>query len=169
MAGTRREEERSLSRDELALADRARSPVLRDLGQSELSNLIWLLRDRRDRARSIADRQRREMHGKAHPAGSAPAAGDSGSRAKATFLTLALRRAQDEAKRRGAGVTSSQGDFADNVRALKEAVEAARPEVTESRIAEGGTKSIPTERVVPSGAFDDVGDRPGLERTREVR
>lgn len=101
-AETRRAEERALDRDERALADQARYPALGRLEDRALADLVVRLRERRDRARGIARRQRREMRGKAAPAGATAATGDAGTLEKAKFLDAALRRAQDEVRRRKA-------------------------------------------------------------------
>jgi hypothetical protein len=103
MATASREEARALSLDERGLADRARHPALGRLGDAEVDDLVALLRARRDRARQMADRQRREARGIAPPRGASAAAGDQGTRAKAKFLGDALRRGSAEAKRRRAG------------------------------------------------------------------
>lgn len=100
MAVDRKDEERALTRDELEMADAARGPNLRGLGARELSDLISRLRDRRDRARDIGQRQRREMRGKSAPSGTSPATSDAGTRTKHYYLSAALRRAQAERKRR---------------------------------------------------------------------
>ncbi|MFC7703072.1 hypothetical protein ACFQXB_02545 [Plastorhodobacter daqingensis] len=100
MADHRKEEARALSRDERELAQAARYPRLGRLTDADLQDLILRLRERRDRARSIANRQRREIRGKAEPAGSAAVGADAGSHSKLHFLNCALRRAQDEVRRR---------------------------------------------------------------------
>ncbi|MFD1911548.1 hypothetical protein [Halodurantibacterium flavum] len=100
MPDHRKEEARALSRDERDLALRARYPVLGRLGDGELNDLIGRLRDRRDRAKEIASRQRREIRGKGRPSSTVPAAADGGSQSKLHYLNCALRRAQEEVRRR---------------------------------------------------------------------
>ena len=56
------DELRALDADELSLADMTRPPALHDLSDAELSQTITRLRDRRNRARDLADRQAREVH-----------------------------------------------------------------------------------------------------------
>ena len=94
------EEKRALSQDELELSHNARQPRLAELTDAEVADLISRLRDRRNRARDIGNRQRREARGKAEPAGTSPASDDSGTRSKQDYLTAALRRATSEQKKR---------------------------------------------------------------------
>jgi hypothetical protein len=100
MAQTRREEARLLSEDERELVAQTHHPVIKDLGHSELGDLLVRLRDRRDRARDISRQQRREMRGKARPAGAARAADNTGSHAKSQFLAAAVKRLNKEIQRR---------------------------------------------------------------------
>lgn len=94
------EEQRALSREELELADMSRQPVLGKLSDLELSDLVSLLCDRRNRARDIGDRQGREARGKAKPAGVSSAGGNEGTRTKGNFLNEAQDRATAERDRR---------------------------------------------------------------------
>ena len=94
------EEQRALSSDEGELANQSRQPALGQLSDRELSDLVSRLRDRRNRARDIGDRQRREARGKAAPAGASPAGGNEGTRTKADYLNAALDRAIAERDRR---------------------------------------------------------------------
>jgi hypothetical protein len=105
MTDLSKEEERALSRDELELVSAARHPGLREMSDRDLADLVTRLRDRRDRARSLAERQRREMRGKAAPAGASAAADNTGTRDKEHFLGAALARAQEERERRQSGET----------------------------------------------------------------
>ena len=94
------QEKRALAKDELDLADRARQPGLAQLSDRELSDLISLLRGRRDRARDLAARQGREARGKADPSGATPASGNLGTLTKQDYLAAALDRATAERHRR---------------------------------------------------------------------
>ena len=73
MAMSRRNESRYLDADERELVDKTRGAALRGLGDDELEELIRLVRERRKRARDVGHRQRREMRGKAEPAGASAA------------------------------------------------------------------------------------------------
>lgn len=97
------EEQRALSSDEMQLANQARQPVLGQLSDRDLSDLVSRLRDRRNRARDIGGRQRREARGKAPPAGISPAQSNEGTLAKADYLDAALDRATAERARRQSG------------------------------------------------------------------
>lgn len=93
---------RALSEDERELVAQTRQPQVKALSDGELSELTRRLRARRDRARDIAKRQRREMRGKAAPSGARPAAADLGTRLKGAHLTAALKRVHRERERRRA-------------------------------------------------------------------
>jgi hypothetical protein len=100
MATSRQQEARALSADERRLVDGSRPPVVRSLADAELARLLKLVRERRNRARALAERQRRELRGKAKARGSAPSKADEGSRLKLSVLSDALRRLDTETQRR---------------------------------------------------------------------
>jgi hypothetical protein len=58
MAITRRQEARALSTDELELVEKSRLPAVRSLTDSQLATLVKRMRTRRDRAKTVAERQR---------------------------------------------------------------------------------------------------------------
>jgi hypothetical protein len=82
MALNRKQEERALDKDERELVAKSHHPALQDLGDKELTSLVKLLRERRDKASGEVQRRRREMRGKAAPKGAEPAASASGNKAK---------------------------------------------------------------------------------------
>jgi len=100
MATLRRQEARALSADERTLVDKSYPPAVRSLADSDLASLVRLTRARRDRARTMAQRQRREIRGKSSARGAAPSKADEGSRLKLSVLSDALRRLDSETKRR---------------------------------------------------------------------
>lgn len=100
MAQSTRNERRYLSDEEWALVSGTHHPGLGEMADADLVNLIPLLRARRDRAGDIARQQRREVRGKAPPAGARPATDDSGTREKRSILAAALKRANKERQRR---------------------------------------------------------------------
>ncbi|RWR07076.1 hypothetical protein [Paenirhodobacter populi] len=170
------DEKRALNKDELALADQARQPGLGALSDRALSDLVALLRERRNRARDIGDRQGREARGKAGPAGTAPAAGNIGMRSKLDFLNEALDRAVAERDRRGSADDEDQADLARKALALKEQGQAASPMLEEGGPlhpqdpeADRGKASLAgtARRTAPSGALDHAGELPARERSRE--
>ena len=100
MSRSRKEEERFLSKDELEFVSKSHHPEIQDLSDSELSDLVARLRERRDRARDIAQQQRREMRGKSAPAGAKRTADNTGTREKAAVIAAALKRVSKERERR---------------------------------------------------------------------
>jgi hypothetical protein len=100
MGRSHRHERQVLSAEEIALVEASHHPRLGDLPDKELHELRKHIRDRRDRARDIAARQRREMRGKADPRGARPAADNTGTREKRDVLAAAMQRINREAARR---------------------------------------------------------------------
>jgi hypothetical protein len=178
MTDLSKEEERALSRDELELVSTARQPALGALDDRALGDLIARLRERRDRARAMADRQRREMRGKAAPSGATAAADNAGTRSKEHFLGAALARAMQERERRqltggemaDEGTGESQQDIAEKALAMKREAEEAEPDHPDPGApADEGMQPNPNEGIAPSGAFDAEGHKVVVERSRKVR
>ena len=179
------EERRALDAEELQLADTARQPALGQLSARALSDLVNLLRTRRNRARDIAHRQGREARAKAPPAGATPASGNAGTQSKQDYLNAALDRALAERAARGdgdeaagAGDTTlpSQHDMALKAIAMKRAGDAAPsgmledggplpPEDPDASAGKAGMADT-ARRGAPSGAFDHAGELPSRERSR---
>jgi len=175
------EEQRALSRDEQELADQARNPVLQGLSDRELGDLVSLLRERRNRARDIADRQRREARGKADPAGASAAGGNEGTLSKHDYLGEALDRAMAERDRRAGGAEAggeggeTQADLARKAQAMAEAGRSQNPIMEDGAplhpadpdASSGKAGMAATERnTAPSGALDHAGEGPSRERSR---
>ena len=184
------EERRALDADELQLADMARDPKLGSLSDRDLSDLISRLRSRRNRARDISDRQRREVRAKAPPSGATPAKGNEGTRSKHDYLNEALARATEERKARGgadedeaapteatdAADQPSQHDMAQKAMEMKKegATEpnammeeggALHPDDPDASAGKGDMADT-ARRKAPSGAFEHAGDLPSRERSR---
>jgi len=102
MARSLKHERQLLSTDELTLVEKSHHPALGLLPDHDLAELRKLVRERRDRAQTIAARQRRELRGKAAPKGVRAATDDSGTREKRDLLAAALRRLNKEVSRREA-------------------------------------------------------------------
>lgn len=100
MAHTRSTERRLLTTTELEFVDKTHHPALTDLSHDELMTVVHNLRERRDRAQSIARDQRRSLRGKGGRGAVTFEKADSGNRQKAAVLTDALSRARRELKRR---------------------------------------------------------------------
>lgn len=101
MAITKKQELRALTESERELVAMSGIRAARSLTDSELSRLVKRLRTKRDRAKTVAERQRRELRGKARPRGATPAKADDGSKLKLEILSAALTRLDTETARRG--------------------------------------------------------------------
>lgn len=100
MAITKKQEERALSSDEKELVSQSHHPDVQHLSDEELRNLVKLVRERRNRAKTEASRRRREMRGKAAPKGAAASRAEEGSKLKLAVLAMAMRRLNSELERR---------------------------------------------------------------------
>jgi hypothetical protein len=100
MAITQKEEARALDADERELVQKSHHPVLQELSDQDLSQLVKLVRERRDRAKTQSNQRRREMRGKAAPKGAVPSTSDSGTKTKLAVLAMAVRRLNSERERR---------------------------------------------------------------------
>ena len=155
MAITARQEARALSADERELVDKSRPPALRARSDSALATLVKRLRGRRDRARPVAQRQRRELRGKARPRGATPPQADDGSQLKQSVLTAALRRLDAETKRRrrdnakASLVASARKALATKQKARRAAAPSSPPSATAGL---RGKARIVVENHVPKSA-----------------
>jgi hypothetical protein len=100
MAITKKQEARALSSDEQELVNKSHHPDVQHVSDEELRNLVKLVRERRDRARTEASRRRREMRGKASPKGATASRAEDGSKLKLAVLAMAMRRLNSEQERR---------------------------------------------------------------------
>ena len=101
MATSKLDERRLMSDEEFTLVEQTRYPVLGKLEDAALKDLTQRLRERRDRARDIAHRRRREVRGKGRQA-TAFEQQDAGNRRKARVLAEALTRINSERTHRKA-------------------------------------------------------------------
>lgn len=173
---------RLLDQDEVKLVEAALGDDLGSLGHSELTETLQRLRDRRDRARDLANRQRREVRGKADPSGVNPATQNAGTEGKARVLGLALDLLTAERQRRAEGSAEgsdadgpSQADLAQKAMALKAAGAGASPMMEdggplhpEDPEANPGKGALADQarNIAPSGALDHGGELPSRERSR---
>ena len=170
MSRTRRDEARLLNSHEHELVQQTRHPAVRNLSDSDLSDLIKRLREQRDRARDVARQQRREVRGKASPSGTRPATDNSGTTEKGALLAAALKRIGKEKERRR--ISGARQELPSNARralAMKQAAGDPATDRPSSRTAGEGMQAVTNDSVAPSGALDAEGHRPVLERSRKVR
>jgi hypothetical protein len=118
MAHSHQQERQLLNTEEVALVEKTHHPILGTLSDSDLAQLCKLVRDRRDRAQQIAERQRREMRGKSDPKGIRAATDNAGTRSKGAVLAAAVERLNQEVTRREAK-TSHQPLIDSATRALE--------------------------------------------------
>lgn len=143
MSVSRKMEERALSADERELVDKSRHPVIQSLSDAEISGLAKLVRERRDRARGIAERRRREMRGKAGARGAHASQSDEGSKLKQAVLAAGMRRLNAEITRRQRlNAKLALIGSAQKALAMKYAAERADPAFNTRRSHEGLRKKV---------------------------
>jgi hypothetical protein len=103
MSIARKTEHRILAESEREIVERTHYPAICNLSQEDLAETRRLLRTYRDKARDIAQQQRREMRGKAEPRGGAAARDNAGTVTKQQVFAQALKRVNRESGRAGAG------------------------------------------------------------------
>jgi len=128
MAITKKQELRALTESERELVDMSGVRAARSLTDAQLTRLVKLLRTKRDRAKTVAERQRRELRGKTRPRGTTPVKADDGSRLKLEILSAALARLDAETERRGQiKAKASLVESAKKALALKQKAKTAKP------------------------------------------
>lgn len=100
MSINRKLEQRALDKSELEFVAKTRHPELQQVSDNELSSLLKLVRERRDRAKSETQRRKREIRGKAEPKGARASTSVEGNKAKLDVLAAAVRRLNAERTRR---------------------------------------------------------------------
>ena len=157
MSMSRKTEARLLSDEERGLVASSRPPAIQALTDAELSRLAALLRERRKRARDIANRQGREMRGKVPPAGVKGATRSDGSKLKAEALSAAVKRVNNERVRRAkASAEPSQAALARKALRLKKA--SGEIKTTPSyRTAGKGMKPIESRHVEDLARRGEIG------------
>jgi hypothetical protein len=168
MAQSSKATARLLDKAELDLVARTQRGAIASLPDDELRDLAGKLRERRDKARDGARRQKREMRGKAEPKGAKPASDNTGTKAKADALTAALKRVGAERTRRAEKERApSQRSIARKALALKQRERVA--ERPKSRTAGKGMQPVENEKAAKSGALKDAGARPAMMRSKIAR
>jgi hypothetical protein len=146
MAISRKEEARALSADEHGLVEKSHHPAVQGLADAELSDLVKLLRERRDKAQGEAHRRRREIRGKGAPKGAVASKADGGSQLKLEVLAMAMRRLNGEAERRRQ--LAARVSLVDNARkalSMKQGAAADGPEFN-TRTAHKGMRAVVNQR-----------------------
>ena len=106
MSIARKAENRILTQGEREIVAPTHHPAICDLSRENLTEKRRLLRSYRDKARDVAQQQRREMRGKAEPRGVGAARDNSGTVTKQQIFAQALKRVSREIGRRKAGMPS---------------------------------------------------------------
>lgn len=143
MSISRRDEERALSKDEREIVAKTHHPQLQELDDKELSSVIKLLRERRDKASGEVQRRRREMRGKAAPKGNEAATSASGNKVKLEVLATAMRRLNAERTRREE--MGSQVELAQRALEMKQASD-GKDAPKNTRHARAGMRKAASER-----------------------
>lgn len=168
MAQSSKATARLLDKAEADLVARSQRGAIGALPDDELRDLATKLRERRDKARDGARRQKREMRGKAEPKGAKAATDNTGTKAKADALTAALKRIGAERTRREEKAKlPSQRSLARKALALKQRQLAAKRPA--SRTAGKGMRSVENPKAAKSGALNDAGARPAMMRSKIAR
>jgi hypothetical protein len=143
----RKEEERALDVEERDLVQKSHHPALQGLSDQDLSQIVKLVRERRDKAKTQANQRRREMRGKAAPKGAAPSKSDEGSKAKLAVLAMAVRRLNSEVERRRRMRTAiTHVESARKALAMKEANADNGGAAFNSRQAHDGMRNVASQR-----------------------
>jgi hypothetical protein len=114
MAISRKQEARALDADERELVDMSHQPEIQSLSDKDLAGLVKQLRERRDKAQTMAHQRRREIRGKGKARGATPSKADDGSQLKLSVLAMAMRRTNGEVERRRR--LAAQMELVDNMR-----------------------------------------------------
>ena len=148
---------RALDAEERALVAPSHHPALAALPDAELAALVRRVRERRDRAQTLAHAKRREMRGKAAPRGEAAATADHGDRMKLAALAAAMRRLNGEAarRRRMAGRLTMRAGM-ERALAAVQAQEAAHAGFN-TRTAHAGMRAIEKTKVRRIGSAREAG------------
>lgn len=92
-------ERRRLTAAEFEMVEQTHHPRICALSDEERTAVMRRIRDYRDKARTVANQQRREMRRKAEPRGGREAADNSGTALKVQIFTSALKRLNRESRR----------------------------------------------------------------------
>ena len=139
MGHSRKAERRMVAADEVELLDKSHHPALGELSDGDLADLRRLVRDRRDKAQTIAHHQRREVRRKAEPRGMRAASDNSGTLRKTDVLAAAMRRINAETTRRKEKASrAAQVESSQRALAMRRAADSAKPRRAAGRTASEG-------------------------------
>lgn len=173
MTGAKRHDHRLLSKEQQTLIAKTRHPLVKNLTDDDLAEVVAQLCEHRDRARATGRFKRGELRSQSMNAGvvraKSPTSESDGHRAKRTMLVAAVKRANRESERRRN--KSARNELVSNAKRALTMKKAARTEIQRpsSRTAHDGMHPIPNADIAPSGALEQEGQRPVLERSRKVR
>ena len=147
MSISRAQAERALDKAEQELVSNTYHPALQELADKELSSLIKLVRERRDKARGEVQRRKREIRGKAAPKRAEAATSAVGNKIKLEVLAGATQRLNAERSRRERMATQlSQADLSRRALKLKEASPDEGPPLNTRHAHEGMRKAASDRR-----------------------
>lgn len=147
MAFTKKQEERALSADERDLVAKTHHPALQDLSDADLAETIKLVRERRDKATSLAHQRRREMRGKEAPRGASASRRDDGSRVKVSVLAAAVSRLNSEvARRRRMSARIAMVENARKALEMKQSASDSYAQPYNTRRMHEGMRAVATQR-----------------------
>lgn len=170
MAQSNKATARLLDKSERDLVASTERKAIGERTDAELREIVSQLRERRDRARDGARRQKREMRGKAEPKGAKAASDNTGTKAKADALTAALKRVGAERTRRAERAkVPSQRSLARKALALKQRDLTRAQSQPENRTANKGMQPVENPKAAKSGALNDTGARPAMMRAKIAR
>jgi sulfite reductase alpha subunit-like flavoprotein len=170
MSLTTSAERRALSTAEWEAVEPSHYPAICGLERQQLNGLRVRVRGMRDKARDRANQQRREMRGKAAPRGAEPVSDATGAKLKLSVLSAALKRLNKEAARfEQKSGRRSQAALSRAALELRNESASDPRHPAPGRTSDEGMNSVPHPEVAPSGALNEEGQRPVLERSRKVR
>ncbi len=151
---------RALDRNEAMLVDQAQMAA--EMSDRELTDLIRLLRARRDRAqRIIRTRARASERGQASP--------DTGAREKKALLTEAIDRISTEMKRRTDPAEQAKVATANLEHAVRRKAEQPGWTGPDELHASPLPAETPNQKIAPSGALHAEGMRAAIARSTGAR
>lgn len=147
MSTNRKLEERALDKNEMELVAKSHHPELQEIDDRELGSTLKLVRERRDRAKTEAQRRKREIRGKAEPKGASPSTRADGNKTKLDVLAAAVKRLNAErSRRRRMTARISQTELSRAALQLKQTSAADANAAPNTRHAHKGMRKIASTR-----------------------